>query len=83
MSAKTTKYDFDKEMKQAFKVFDCDDSGTISTAELRLVMNSIGQKLTDEQIDELMKEVDQNGDGTIDCKFAQPCTERSYSLTES
>lgn len=31
-------------------------------------MKSIGENLTNEEIDEMINEVDKNGDGTIDCK---------------
>lgn len=52
----------------AFRVFDSDDDGKISYEELtsvlqdQHVMRSVGK----EQVDELMKEVDLNGDGFID-----------------
>ena len=45
-----------------------DGSGTISTKELLLVMRSIGQNPTEDEILELIMESDLNGDGTIDFK---------------
>ncbi|KAH8811189.1 calcium ion binding, calmodulin [Xylogone sp. PMI_703] len=75
MAYKSEKPDFDKEMRQAFRVFDRDNSGTISSEELRRVLASLGENLTDEQIDELMKEADQDGDGKIDYyEFSQIMT---------
>ena len=53
--------------KEAFKVFDRDNNGFISAAELRHVMTSIGEKLTDDEVDEMIREADQDGDGRIDC----------------
>ena len=53
--------------QEAFKVFDRDNNGFISAAELRHVMTSIGEKLTDDEVDEMIREADQDGDGRIDC----------------
>lgn len=52
------------------QVFDRDNNGFISAAELRHVMTSIGEKLTDDEVDEMIREADQDGDGRIDCSFS-------------
>merc|ERR1712046_54842 len=54
-----------KEIKEAFKVFDKDGNGFISAAELRHVMTNLGEKLTDEEVDEMIREADVDGDGQI------------------
>jgi len=51
------------------QVFDRDNNGFISAAELRHVMTSIGEKLTDDEVDEMIREADQDGDGRIDCTY--------------
>jgi calmodulin len=55
------------ELTVAVQVFDRDNNGFISAAELRHVMTSIGEKLTDDEVDEMIREADQDGDGRIDC----------------
>jgi len=57
--------DNEEELKEAFKVFDKDNNGYISAAELRHVMTNLGEKLTDEEVEEMIKEADTDGDGQV------------------
>ncbi|EQB57576.1 hypothetical protein CGLO_02286 [Colletotrichum gloeosporioides Cg-14] len=66
MARKMKDTDSEEEIREAFKVFDRDNNGFISAAELRHVMTSIGEKLTDDEVDEMIREADQDGDGRID-----------------
>ena len=68
MARKMKDTDSEEEIREAFKVFDRDNNGFISAAELRHVMTSIGEKLTDDDVDEMIREADQDGDGRIDCR---------------
>ncbi|KAJ1266259.1 hypothetical protein BS78_08G137400 [Paspalum vaginatum] len=56
----------DEELREAFKVFDKDQNGFISAAELRHVMISLGEKLTDEEVQQMIREADLDGDGQVD-----------------
>ncbi|EPS40158.1 hypothetical protein H072_6025 [Dactylellina haptotyla CBS 200.50] len=58
--------DPESELRDAFNVFDKDKTGTIDAAELRLVMKALGENLTDDQIEEMIREADKDGNGTID-----------------
>lgn len=70
MMSKKPKYvDPEQEIREIFNVFDRDGSGTINSSELRHVMKAIGENLTDAEIDDLIKEADVDGNGTIDCEF--------------
>merc|ERR1712051_884116 len=56
----------EEEFRNAFKMFDRDGSGKISSSELRHVLTKTGQmKLTDEEVDEMIVEVDEDNDGMI------------------
>ena len=58
--------DTEEDLIEAFKIFDKDGSGNISASELRHVMTTLGEKLTEEEADEMIREADTNGDGYID-----------------
>lgn len=61
-------YNYLKEnhLRSAFAYFDKDDSGTISQDELRDCLHGEDFTLTEDQINDLLKGVDQNNDGQID-----------------
>jgi calmodulin len=53
------------EFVQAFQVFDRNESGLISGGELRYVLTSLGEKLTDRQVDELLRVVEVDKEGMV------------------
>lgn len=55
-----------EEIREAFRVFDKDGKGTISAAELKHVMTTLAERLTDQEWDEMIEEVDIDDDGQID-----------------
>ncbi|XP_075237394.1 calmodulin-like isoform X2 [Lycorma delicatula] len=54
------------EYKEAFMLFDKDEDGQITMAELGVVMRSLGQRPTETELREMVNEVDQDGNGTIE-----------------
>ncbi|KAL4231414.1 myosin II light chain [Mactra antiquata] len=58
--------DPEQEMMQAFGVFDHDGNGYINAEEMRQVMKNLGEKLTDLEVAEMIREADTSGDGMVD-----------------
>ncbi len=56
--------DTEEEVDEAFRVFDKEGNGYISAAELRHVMTNMGEKLSEEDVDEMLQtaEIDERGD---------------------
>ena len=65
MSKKVRGTESDDEIKEAFRVFDKDGDGFITSTELRHVMANLGEKLTDDELDEMIGEADEDGDGKV------------------
>ncbi|KAM7462880.1 hypothetical protein LguiA_031001 [Lonicera macranthoides] len=65
MAKKMKDNDVEEELKEAFKVFDKDQNGYISANELRHVMINLGEKLTDEEVEQMIMEADLDGDGQV------------------
>jgi len=55
-----------EELKDAFTVFDKLGTGMISVNDLKS-LTTLGERLTDEELDELIREVDQDGEGMVNC----------------
>lgn len=66
MDRKLKDVDREDEIRQAFKVFDKDGNGYITSDELGIVMTSLGERLSANELKQMMTEADTNGDGKID-----------------
>jgi hypothetical protein len=65
MKSRIGERDPEKELKDAFSVFDSDGSGSIDRKELKRLMKKLGQALTEAELDAMMDEVDTDKDGVI------------------
>jgi len=65
MAMKNRAAEMEEDIREAFKVFDKDGNGFITSMELRFVMGNLGEKLTDDEIEEMILEADIDGDGQI------------------
>ncbi|GAA5813267.1 hypothetical protein MFLAVUS_006742 [Mucor flavus] len=54
-----------QEFIQGFQVFDKEGDGYISAGELRYVLTNLGEKLNEDEVNELLKEVEVGKDGRI------------------
>uniref|UniRef100_A0A8C9VZ23 Calcium binding protein 1 n=1 Tax=Scleropages formosus TaxID=113540 RepID=A0A8C9VZ23_SCLFO len=56
-----------KELRNAFKEFDTNGDGAISTAELREAMKKLlGQQVGHRDLEDILRDIDLNGDGHVD-----------------
>ncbi|KAH7974626.1 hypothetical protein HPB49_017483 [Dermacentor silvarum] len=53
------------DLHDAFRVFDRDGHGFVKTAELRHVVTTLGERMTDEEADELVREADASDEGHV------------------
>ncbi|KAJ2992839.1 hypothetical protein HDV02_002831 [Globomyces sp. JEL0801] len=55
-----------KDFKAAFELFDRDNDGTITTKELGTALKGLGQNPTEAELQDLILELDEDGNGTIE-----------------
>lgn len=48
----------EENLRDAFNLFDQDGDGLIDATDLRNIMTNLGEKVTDEDIDEMIREAD-------------------------
>ncbi|CAG2202168.1 CALM [Mytilus edulis] len=53
------------ELMNAFKLFDKDKNGFVSVDELRYIVTHLGDKMTDDEVQEMFDEADLNNDGQL------------------
>ena len=54
------------DLRRLFKEFDLDQSNYLSRVEFREALIRLGIELSDVQLDDLMKEIDIDGNGVVD-----------------
>jgi len=55
----------DEEIKQAFDTFDLDKNRFVGAMEIRHILEIVGEEATDEEIDEMIRMCDTDGDGQV------------------
>lgn len=56
----------EEELKKTFDIFDIDRNGFICADEIKTTMLNLGENLTDDEVRDMIKAADKNGDGKID-----------------
>ena len=56
----------EREMAEAFRVFDADGDGYVTAEELRQVMERLGESLTNDEVKAMILAADMDGDGRVD-----------------
>lgn len=67
MSKKMKDVNTEEDVRDAFRVFDINGTGFISAHELRHVATNLGERLSEEEANEMIRVADGDGDGLINC----------------
>jgi len=54
------------ELKEAFRLYDKEGNGYITTATLREILRELDDKMTEEDLKNVIEEIDTDGSGTVD-----------------
>ena len=65
MTAKMSEKDSRAEIMKAFRLFDDDDTGTITFANLKRVAKELGENMTDDELREMIEEASKSKSGEI------------------
>lgn len=55
-----------QELREAFRLYDKEGNGYITTAVFRDILHELDDKLTNEELDLMIEEIDADGSGTLD-----------------
>ena len=73
MAKKSKVSEYDVKLREAFRVFDKEGSGSVSVVDFRHVMTNLGERFTDEEVDEIIVEVGTDDQGRINCEGIYEC----------
>jgi calmodulin len=66
MAKKTKEAEDEQELREAFRVFDKNNRGVIDTSDLKTIFRALDPDMDDEEIEQIINEVDEDGSGTVD-----------------
>ncbi|OQV17184.1 Troponin C [Hypsibius exemplaris] len=56
----------EQELRDAFRLYDKQGNGYINVSDLREILRALEDKITEEELDEMIAEIDTDGSGTVD-----------------
>ncbi|EGD73107.1 hypothetical protein PTSG_04821 [Salpingoeca rosetta] len=62
-----------REVKETFSIFNSSGSGQISRAELKVMMDRLGEKYEEKDLDEMIKTIDKSGNGAVSFEDFEAC----------
>jgi len=65
MVKKMQESDTENEIREAYRVFDKERSGGIAASEMRLILSNLPEKLSPEEIEEMLEAADRDGNGVF------------------
>lgn len=68
MVKRFTEKNVNEEIMKAFQLFDSEQAGKITFKDLKRVSAELGEKISDEELLEMIEEADQDGDHAINCQ---------------
>lgn len=66
MAKKTKEAEDEQELREAFRVFDKNNKGVIETGDLKVIFKALDPDMPDEEVEQIINEVDEDGSGTVD-----------------
>jgi Ca2+-binding EF-hand superfamily protein len=80
MAKKTKEAEDEQELREAFRVFDTNNRGVIEASDLKLIFKTLDPDMPDEEVEQIINEVDEDGSGTVDFEgnffIIEPMTEK-------
>merc|ERR1712086_331903 len=71
MTHKILNRDPKDEILKAFRLFDDDETGAITLKNLQRVAKELGERMTTEELQEMIEEADRDGDGVVNDRVSQ------------
>ena len=71
----------EQELRDAFRLYDKQGNGYINVSDLREILRALEDKITEEELDEMIAEIDTDGSGTVDFDGEKTNVDQATALT--